>query len=337
MKSSRMTLRTVLPTLLACAALVLIGLQAIPAAASSEGSFQRTLRVSGLVNLDISTGSGNVEVRTGSSNQVQVTGRIRVANWSIFGGASGDVEERIKRIEANPPIQQSGSDIRIGHIDDPDLRRGISISYEVIVPAETRLQTHTGSGNQQVEGIQGPVEVGTGSGSIQVSDIGGTVRADTGSGSITANHIKGNIHAKTGSGSIHANDVAGGFEGDTGSGQVTLEQTSPGAVRVDTGSGSVELRGLRGSLEAKTGSGSIRADGKPTGAWTVHTGSGGIHLKFPSDAAFDLYAHTGSGSLSVGPPVTVQGSIGHKEIRGQVRGGGVSVAAETGSGSIEIE
>ena len=72
MKSSRMTLRTVLPTLLACAALVLIGLQAIPAAASSEGSFQRTLRVSGPVNLDISTGSGNVEVRTSSSNQVQV-------------------------------------------------------------------------------------------------------------------------------------------------------------------------------------------------------------------------------------------------------------------------
>jgi len=313
----------------------LIALQAPPALASPEGSFLRTLRVSGPVNLEITTGSGNIEVRTGTSNQVQVTGRIS-ANWSLFG-ASGDVEERIKRIEANPPIQQSGNDIRIGHIDDPDLRRDISISYEVIVPVETRLLAHTGSGGQQVEGVQGPVEVGAGSGGIRVSDIGNTVRAETGSGSITVDHIKGNVHAKAGSGSIHATDVAGGFEGDTGSGQITLEQTSPGAVRVDTGSGSVELRGLRGSLEAKTGSGSIRAEGSPTGSWTLHTGSGGIRLRFPSDAAFDLYAHTGSGSLSVAPPVTTQGSLGHKEIRGQVRGGGVSVEAETGSGSIEIE
>jgi DUF4097 and DUF4098 domain-containing protein YvlB len=330
MKSSRIDLRVFLSGI----ALLLMCLQSLSAAAAVEGSFQRTLSVSGAVNLEITTGSGTIDVRTGESNQVQVTGRIRASNW--FGGDS-DVERKIKRLEEAPPIQQSGNDIRLGHIDDPDLRRNISISYEVVVPAGTRLQAHTGSGSMQVEGVQGPVEVETGSGSIQASDIGGTLRGDTGSGSITVDRIKGNVHAKTGSGSIHANDIAGGFEGETGSGQITLEQTSPGAVRVDTGSGSVELRGLRGSLDAKTGSGSIRADGNPTGPWTLHTGSGGIRLKFPSNAAFDLYAHTGSGSLSVGPPVTTQGSLGHKEIRGQVRGGGVSVEAETGSGSIEIE
>ena len=36
-------------------------------------------------------------------------------------------------MEANPPILQSGNDLRIGHIDDPELRRNISISYEVVV------------------------------------------------------------------------------------------------------------------------------------------------------------------------------------------------------------
>ena len=68
----------------------------------------------------------------------------------------------------------------------------------------------------------------------------------------------------------------------------------------------------------------------------VHSGSGSIHLRLPSDASFDLNARTSSGSISLDHPVTVQGTMGKKEIRGKVRGGGVTVEVETGSGNIEI-
>jgi hypothetical protein len=318
--------------LISAALVSLLCAQSVPAAASAEGSFQRTLQVTGPVNLDVTTGSGSIHVRTGNSNQVQVTGHIKATNW--FGG---NAEERVKRLEANPPIQQSGNDIRIGHIVDSDLRRNISISYELIVPVETQLNSRTGSGNQTIEGIRRSLDISTGSGGLKISDIGDTVRADTGSGNIEIDRVKGNVRAKTGSGSIRAAEVAGGFEAATGSGNVTLEQTAPGAVRVDTGSGGLELRGVRGSLDAKAGSGTIRAQGDPTGAWTLRTGSGTVQLKFPADAAFDLDAHTSSGSISVDHPVTVQGSIGRKEVRGKVRGGGVPVEVETGSGNIEIE
>lgn len=147
-------------------------------ASAADGSFERTLQVTGPVNLQVETGSGNIEVRTGGANQVQITGRIKINDW--FGGNNG--EEKVKRLEANPPIQQSGNDVRIGHIDDPELRRNISISYEVVVPADTQLRSHTGSGNQTVGGIHGPAEVGSGSGGLKISDIGGSVRADAGSG-----------------------------------------------------------------------------------------------------------------------------------------------------------
>jgi DUF4097 and DUF4098 domain-containing protein YvlB len=310
----------------------LVCLQAVPAAASAEGSFQRTLQVTGAVNLEVTTGSGNIQVRTGSSNQVQVTGHIKATEW--FGG---NAEEKVKRLQSNPPIQQSGNDIRIGHIDDPELRRNISISYELIVPAETELRAHSGSGNQSVEGINGPLDIGAGSGGLKISNIGNTVHADTGSGNIDIDRVKGNVRAKAGSGSIHAAEIAGGFDADTGSGYIKLEQTAPGSVRADTGSGGMDLRGVRGSLEAKAGSGTIRAEGNPTGAWSVHTGSGTVQLRFPSDAAFDLEAHTTSGSISVDHPLTVQGSMGRKDIRGKVRGGGVPVEVATGSGNIEIQ
>jgi DUF4097 and DUF4098 domain-containing protein YvlB len=307
-------------------------LQPAPATASSEGSFQRTLQVTGSVNLDLQTGSGSVNVRTGSSSQVQVTGRIKVTNW--FGG---DAEERVRRIEANPPIQQSGNDVRIGHIDDSELLHNISISYDLVVPADTQLHSHTGSGSQTVEGLRGQLEIESGSGSLKVTDIGDTVRAETGSGGIEIDRVKGNVRAKAGSGSIRATDIAGGFEGHTGSGHITLEQTGSGAVRADTGSGGMELRGVQGSLDAEAGSGTITAEGNPTGSWTVHSGSGSIHLRLASDAGFDLDAHTSSGSISVNQPVTVQGSMGRRQLRGKVHGGGVPVEVETGSGNIEIQ
>jgi DUF4097 and DUF4098 domain-containing protein YvlB len=219
-----------------------IALCSLPALASEkEGSFERTLKVSGDVNLQVETGSGNIEIRTGDSSQVQVKGRIKVSNWS-----GHDSEDKIKRLEANPPIMQSGNDIRIGHIDDPELRHNVSISYEVTVPQSTQLRSRTGSGNLDVSGIHGTAEVGSGSGNVKVSDIGASVHADTGSGNIDMDRIHGNVHARTGSGTIRALAIAGAFEGDTGSGDLTLEQTEPGSVHANTGSGTLELKGIKG-------------------------------------------------------------------------------------------
>lgn len=325
--------RTTLAAIAGFAIFSFITAFAIPAVALAEGYFQRTLSVTGPVNLDITSGAGSITVRVGSSSQVQVTGRIKATNW--FGG--GDDEDKVKRIEANPPIQQSGNTIRIGHIEDPSLRRNISISYEVSVPPQTQLHSHTGSGSQIVDGIRDTLDVGSGSGSLQISNIGNTVRADAGSGSISIDRVQGNVRAKTGSGTIRATGVAGGFEADAGSGSIKLEQTSPGAVRAETGSGSIELRGVQGSLEAKTGSGSIHAQGSPTGTWYLSTGSGGVRLQLPPDASFDLDAHTGSGSISTAHALNFEGSTARKDVRGKVRGGGVPVRVETGSGGIDIQ
>jgi len=121
------------------------------AALAAEGEFHRTLKVNGPVNLQLETGSGSIQVRNGGSTEVEVTGHIRENNWGIF--ADHPSAGAIQQLEKNPPIQQSGNDIRIGHIDDPELKRGISISYEVVVPSSTNLHSSTGSGTQDISGI----------------------------------------------------------------------------------------------------------------------------------------------------------------------------------------
>lgn len=302
--------------------------------ASADGTFERVISVNGTVNMDLVTGSGNVKVRTGDDNRVHITGHVHASGWFADDGGA---QQRVDKLVANPPIQQSGNDIRIGHIDDPELRHNVSISYDVVVPANTELHSHTGSGDQEIDGVRGRVEIGSGSGRLNASDIGESLRAETGSGDVEVRSVKGYLHARTGSGNIHASEIGGGFDGETGSGQIILEQTAPGSVRAHTGSGDVELRSVRGSLEAQTGSGTIKADGDPTGTWTLHTGSGDVRLRFASNDSFDLNIHTSSGSLSVAQPITVEGSIGKKSIQGKVHGGGVPVNVETGSGDISVQ
>jgi DUF4097 and DUF4098 domain-containing protein YvlB len=306
-------------------------LLAAPAFAA-EGHFERTLQVSGNPNVQIETGSGSIEVRAGSGNEIQVNGHIKRSDWF-----AGDGDEKIKRLESNPPIQQSGNDVRIGHIDDPELKRNVSISYEVVVPAATQLRSNSGSGEITISGLSGTVEAGTGSGNVKLTDIGSAVRAHTGSGNVDLEGVKGNVWARTGSGSIRATNVSGAFDGQTGSGHLVLEQTGSGSVRAETGSGGLELHNVRGSLQALAGSGNIKAEGEATGGWMVHTGSGNVELRLPQNASFDLNAHTGSGSINLGHPVTVHGSVGRKEVRGKAGNGGVPIEVQTGSGDILID
>ncbi|MGH9746946.1 MAG: DUF4097 family beta strand repeat-containing protein [Candidatus Acidiferrales bacterium] len=306
---------------------------AMPAFADQEGRFDRTLSVTGAVDLTIQTGSGDITVKAGDSSKVEVHGTIR-ANHSWLGG---DANARIHDIETNPPIEQNGTTIRIGHFDDRDRERGISISYEVIVPAQTRLHSESGSGNEAVDGIAGPMEATSGSGELKISNIGGEVHARTGSGGVELNAIKGNARAGSGSGTIRAIGIAGGLNASSGSGEVTLEQTAAGDVEISTGSGDVQIKGTKGAMHVTTGSGEINAQGMPTGDWKLHTGSGSVTVEFPANAAFELSAQSSSGNIETKHEVSVEGNLSTHELRGKVGGGGtVRVELSTSSGTIRI-
>jgi Toastrack DUF4097 len=321
-------------TLIAALALTL-GVSSLPLHAAATGHFERTLQVSGPVDLEVSSGSGEITVRTGANNSVSVSARIHASSGSwLFGG---NEEERIRKIEQNPPIEQQGNTIRIGRIEDSELTRHISIDYELTVPAQTKLNAHTGSGAISITGVQLPLTGKTGSGGITVNNIGADTRINSGSGGLTIHGVKGSLHAETGSGSIHGDGVAGEIVATTGSGSVELEQIAPGDARVETGSGSVRLRGIKGGLRVSTGSGGIHAEGEPTHDWHLGAGSGSITLKVPAQASFNLDARTSSGTLTVNHQVTMQGAISKNHIQGKVGNGGVIMDVHTGSGNIAID
>jgi DUF4097 and DUF4098 domain-containing protein YvlB len=281
--------------------------------AKIEGHFDRTLQVSGAVSLDVTTGSGDITVKTGSSNQVIVHGTVH-GNISFFNS-----DNAVHLVEANPPVEQNGSSIRLGYNLPEDAKHHVSIDYQITVPADTSVQAHSGSGNIQVMGVRSDVQVHTGSGDIRVNDIA---------------H---GLQAHTGSGSIHAQNVASPFQAQTGSGDIEASLTGSGDVDAHTGSGSIRLTGINGGARARTGSGRIEAGGSNVGGgWELHSGSGSIRLALGSSSKFNLDAHTSSGSIHSDVPITMQGSLTKNELKGTVNGGGPTVAVSTGSGDIDI-
>jgi DUF4097 and DUF4098 domain-containing protein YvlB len=304
------------------------------AAQTVEGAFERTVPVSGAVDLTVRTGSGRIEVRSGDARSVRIIGQVRIrSRWFDF---SGSAEERVRRLQQKSPIEQRGNVIRIGDIDDPDVRRHVSISYTIVAPSTTRLTANSRSGSLDIAGLDGPVVVRTGSGGIRVRGVGDALEASTGSGGIDVETVAGGVTLRTGSGRLRARGIAGSASAASGSGSIDLEQTAGGAVDVHTGSGSVDVRGVRGGANVQTGSGSITIAGAMTDAWRVRASSGSVTVQLPADAAFDLNARTGSGSINVAHPLTLSGVINRREVRGRVRGGGPSLDVSASSGSIRI-
>ena len=314
-------------------AAVVLAVGLMPASAAVTGHFERTLKVTGPVDLNVASGSGDINVHTGSSDSVIVSAKIHASNSWLFGGSA---EDRIHQIEQNPPIEQQGNIIHIGRAQDRELFRNISIDYDVTVPAQTRLSSQTGSGDQTINGLQLPLTARTGSGNITVDGLGADAHITSGSGDLKIGTVKGSLTATDGSGNIRAQGVAGEINATTGSGDLEMHQVAPGNVRVGTGSGSIKLYGIKGGLRAQAGSGDILAEGQATTDWQLGAGSGNITLKMPAQASFNIDARTSSGSLKVSPSVQ-GGTVSHNRVQGKVGNGGPLLDLHTGSGDIDVE
>ena len=296
-------------------ALVVLLASTFAMASTPQGTFEKTFSVSGPVDLEVQTRSGDIIVRSGGSGSVTIRGKIFVGDHWLFGNRHADVSD----IEQHPPLRQEGNRIRVDYVNVHD----ISVDYEITVPADTTIRTRSGSGDQLIEGTRGNADLQSGSGNIKLA------------------RLTGEIRLQTGSGDVRAREISGPVRGGAGSGNIELEETGSGDVDLHTGSGNITARGIQGAFRADAGSGDITAEGTQTGAWGIRTGSGNVHVRLPANAAFDADISTSSGTLSVDAPITmtVQGRVQEtrKSIIGKVRGGGPLLTLRTGSGDIHIE
>ncbi len=267
---------------------------ALLATAAARADFDRTLTVSAQPDLYVSTGSGQVHVFSGTDSQLHIKARVH-AGWN----AGGDIDDRIRQINGNPPIRQSGNEVHVGDVSPEDRRlyNNITIDYEISAPRLVALNLHTGSGD------------------LAVDNLSRFLKADTGSGS------------------IHAKGVAGPADLHTGSGDIDFQGSAPGEIKASTGSGSIRLNGISGPLNARTGSGDIEANGAITGPSRLQSGSGSIRAHVGRDTRLNVEASTGSGAIRVAGNSP---SDRAHHLSTALNGGGPTLEARTGSGDIAI-
>ena len=225
------------------------------AAQTVEGEFERTLAVGGdTLALNIGTGSGRIAVTVGEPGVARIVGHIRGYADRWTPDAPDVVADRVRTIETNPPIVLDGDVLRVGYLDG-SLHRQVSISYEMVVPANTRVRARTGSGDVRVDGVTGAVEARTGSGSMELTAVGGGIRVEGAPG--------GGWDLSTGSGGIRIDlpdDAAFELDARTNSGDVRTDH--PVVVSDETRQGQLQgtVRGGGPKVTLRTGSGDIAID-----------------------------------------------------------------------------
>ena len=278
----------------------------------ADGGFQKTFTVTATPDVEIDNGTGNITVRTGDVNSVQVT-----ANIEVFALSPDFV---VERIEKNPPLSQSGNRIRIGNKRDySDPFRQVQIRYTVTVPASTRLVSSLGTGDQDISGIQGNLNVSNGTGNIRLSDCVGDARVDDGTGDIRADRATGTLKLETGTGTIQ------------------LINSKASRAEVSTGTGDIDLDSVEGQLQAHTGTGNITVAGLPTSSWRVSTGTGNISFRTTPTATYRIEAHGSIGRVNLGSGAqSVRNEEDHHSLFAEVGTGGPRVELTTGTGNIDI-
>jgi len=294
-------------------------------------SFDRTLKVDEVVRLEVTSGSGAITIRRGSAGSVRVHGDVRAGGMFFSSG-----QHRAQEVAANPPVEQTGSLIRLGNRRSESPFENVSISYTIETPANTEVIAKTGSGDVDVSGLEENVSVTVSSGSVRLDEIKSNVSVASGSGAVRVSRIGGTVTFTGGSAQATFTEVGEDVRGTSGSGAIEVSGVH-GRVNVKTGSGPIRVTSPAEDVRAGTGSGTIELRGTPAADafWDLGSSSGVISVTVPTNASFALAARTSSGSFKVEIPISIE-EQSRKYLRARVGDGKSRVNIETRSGNIRI-
>lgn len=286
-----------------------------------EEPFEKTFPLAKDGKVQISNISGDIEVRSWGEGQVKIKA-IKVSKASSLSQAkenAGKVaievttEGNVLRIETKYP--KSGKFWGGESVN-------VSVDYWLWIPEKAGLKVKNISGDIDVEGTAGMLDLTAVSGDVSLRKASGRAESTTISGDLEVSGIAGDVFLKSVSGDITADRIKGSIEAETVSGDIELTEVSEAAaVRVKALSGEVVYRG----------------NINPAGNYSLKSHSGNVELYLPANSAFDFVAETFSGGITTDFEIKVTGKISPKEMSGVVNGGGATVKLSSFSGDIRLK
>jgi hypothetical protein len=156
-----------------------------------------------------------------------------------------------------------------------------------------------------------------------------------------ADHTYSSLELSTTSGDVKVGAVrAADFRMSTTSGSLRVARVTTQRTEISSVSGDVEVKSMTGDTNLHTISGSASlAFAAVPGRIDAGSTSGDITITLPSDAQFDLDAHSTSGTVTCGFPITIRENRsggGSHVLSGTVGAGANTVVVRTVSGDIGI-
>jgi DUF4097 and DUF4098 domain-containing protein YvlB len=296
---------------------------------AADNTFEKTLTVSGPVRLELSNGSGSVEIKGSTDGKVHIFGKV-TGGWSLFGNS----EKSLQDVVANPPIEQHDNVVRIGK--NMSWGKNVSIDYNVEVPRDTEIDAGVASGGITVDNVRGPVKASSASGYVHVYRVERDTQLSAASGSIDSSGIGGFLKVSSASGDVKIADVKGEVKASAASGSIHV--TNPGdRVDLSSASGSIDVSGATNDLKVHAISGSINVAGDPSAnrLWEVKTVSGSVDIRVPPNASFLFTAEATSGDIRTNIPVILE-EQGKHSLRAHIGSSSGRIEVHTVSGGVNV-
>jgi DUF4097 and DUF4098 domain-containing protein YvlB len=270
---------------------------------SSARSSQRQERVT-YRQFDIGPGGtlrvdfedGDVQVETGDGSGVEVEVLVRARDLDWAREVFQDMEFRTETSGNVLEIRARDADI-----EGREYRRYGSVGVLTVVTVPDRFN----------------IDISTADGDIVVGDIEGDVQLRSQDGDIQLGQVQGEeVRIQT-------------ADGDVETGELTVTN----AV-VRTADGDLHLSSVSGALNATTADGDIQLRLREPGDVTLRTGDGDITIIAPTDLAAQV--DFDGEDLSVAGGFEITGRVSTNRVIGQMNGGGPTLQARTGDGSISL-
>lgn len=225
---------------------------------------EKTLQVSGPVNLTLDNDIGDVTVTAGTEGQVQVR-----AEKTAWGADDAEAQWELQELEVI--IEQTGNNIDIS-IQHPDqmhvlnLRPDVwNVKFTLTVPEETAVALSSANGNLTLSGTTENADLRTSFGSIEVSNVTGGLTVTTNNGNITAERVLSEENVS----------ITSDF------GNITAQEISGEGLSIQSTNGVLDLKGLNASGLLKAGSdfGSISLTDSQTSTAEITSTNGKIFLE----------------------------------------------------------
>lgn len=272
---------------------------------------------------------GNIKLTGGDTQEVEITGRKLIRSWAR--------READRANESTPVDIVTEGDRMVIRTNQERASRNqrVSDDLEVVVPRGVAVESRMGSGDYEISGTTGDVDLSLDRGDVRLSGLGGAVRLSVRrSDLIRAIDIKGNLEVRGEGSDVEVENIAGQvtvaggyrgtldfknlakplqvqFEGPRSTelraqavpGRITMDlgavkgKDIVGPIRVVARSRDVRLEGFTASLEVDTERGDIELTPAraPLPAMDVRSGSGRIDLVLPPKAGFNLEATAQTG------------------------------------------